>query len=162
KTAIERMIAMEDVSHLLNDLNPAQREAVAAKPQHLLVLAGAGSGKTRVLVLSIAWLVGTGQCSPYGILAVTFTNNRAAEMRRRKCASILANCCKPQHKVYGWALSMVLPTVCCAGTGNRQSSMRLLKLSIAMTNSVLLNASWLSTNLMKNVGRHAKCSGTSI
>ena len=72
-----------DVSYLLDELNSAQRDAVAAEPNNILVLAGAGSGKTRVLVQRIAWQIKTGQTSPHGVLAVTFTNKAAAEMRGR-------------------------------------------------------------------------------
>ncbi|MCV6611902.1 MAG: DNA helicase II [Amphritea sp.] len=72
-----------DVSHLLDSLNEAQREAVSAPACNMLVLAGAGSGKTRVLVHRIAWLIQTEGMSPYSIMAVTFTNKAAREMRGR-------------------------------------------------------------------------------
>ena len=77
-----------DVSHVLNSLNESQRDAVGAPPSNLLILAGAGSGKTRVLVHRIAWHIATGETNPQGILAVTFTNKAAAEMRSR-IASLL-------------------------------------------------------------------------
>lgn len=72
-----------DISHILNPLNDRQRQAVTADASNLLVLAGAGSGKTRVLVHRIAWLIATEGLSPHGILAVTFTNKAANEMRLR-------------------------------------------------------------------------------
>jgi len=72
-----------DVSELLDSLNDKQREVVGAPQQNMLVLAGAGSGKTRVLVQRIAWLMQVEQVPSHSILAVTFTNKAAAEMRAR-------------------------------------------------------------------------------
>lgn len=72
-----------DVSHIIDDLNDAQRDAVTAPPGNTLVLAGAGSGKTRVLVHRIAWMIQVEGLSPWGVLAVTFTNKAAREMKQR-------------------------------------------------------------------------------
>lgn len=85
-------------SDLLANLNPEQREAVTLPPvaenghaQSALILAGAGSGKTRVLTTRIAWLIQTGQVSPIGVLAVTFTNKAAKEMMMRLSAMLPIN-----------------------------------------------------------------------
>ena len=72
-----------DVTSILAKLNSAQEEAVTSDKKHLLVLAGAGSGKTRVLVHRIAWKIQVENASPYSILAVTFTNKASKEMRER-------------------------------------------------------------------------------
>ena len=71
------------MADLLASLNPEQTQAVTLPPQHALILAGAGSGKTRVLTTRIAWLVETGQLDPHAVLAVTFTNKAAKEMLAR-------------------------------------------------------------------------------
>lgn len=76
------------MSDLLANLNPEQLQAVTLPPQHALILAGAGSGKTRVLTTRIAWLVQTGQVDPQGVLAVTFTNKAAKELLARLSAML--------------------------------------------------------------------------
>ncbi|MFM7123270.1 MAG: UvrD-helicase domain-containing protein, partial [Fluviibacter sp.] len=76
---------------MLNGLNEPQRQAVCLPAEHGLILAGAGSGKTRVLTTRIAWLMQTGQVSPQGILAVTFTNKAAREMLTRLSAMVPIN-----------------------------------------------------------------------
>ncbi|MEQ9568078.1 MAG: UvrD-helicase domain-containing protein, partial [Pseudomonadales bacterium] len=72
-----------DITPILDGLNEPQRTAVTSDAKHLLVLAGAGSGKTRVLVHRMAWVIDVMGQSPHGILAVTFTNKAAREMRGR-------------------------------------------------------------------------------
>ncbi|NYT82991.1 UvrD-helicase domain-containing protein [Alcaligenaceae bacterium] len=76
---------------MLDKLNPQQQAAVTLPPAHALVLAGAGSGKTRVLTTRMAWLIQTSQASPYGLMAVTFTNKSAREMLTRLSALLPIN-----------------------------------------------------------------------
>ena len=78
-------------ANLLDGLNPEQLAAVTLPHQSALILAGAGSGKTRVLTTRIAWLIQTGQVSPLGLLAVTFTNKAAKEMLTRLTAMLPIN-----------------------------------------------------------------------
>ncbi|MXP67650.1 DNA helicase II [Pantoea sp. Aalb] len=84
------------VNELIKNLNNKQREAVMAPRRNILVLAGAGSGKTRVLAYRIAWLLSVEHCSPYSIMAVTFTNKAAEEMRKR------INCLIGNNKIGMW------------------------------------------------------------
>ena len=79
------------MSDLLANLNPEQLAAVTLPPQHALILAGAGSGKTRVLTTRIAWLISTGQVGPHGVLAVTFTNKASKEMLARLSSMLPIN-----------------------------------------------------------------------
>jgi DNA helicase-2/ATP-dependent DNA helicase PcrA len=79
------------MSNPLGGLNPPQLAAVTLPPQHALILAGAGSGKTRVLTTRLAWLIQTGQTGPHGVLAVTFTNKAAKEMLARLSAMLPIN-----------------------------------------------------------------------
>ena len=79
------------MSDLLANLNVPQLQAVTLPPVHALILAGAGSGKTRVLTTRIAWLMSTGQVGPHGVLAVTFTNKAAREMIARLSALVPIN-----------------------------------------------------------------------
>ena len=73
---------------MIGQLNPEQLAAVTTSEQHTLVLAGAGSGKTKVLTTRMAWLIQNGKVSPYGVLAVTFTNKAAREMLTRLTAML--------------------------------------------------------------------------
>jgi DNA helicase II / ATP-dependent DNA helicase PcrA len=82
---------VESSSPLLANLNPEQRAAVTLPNEHALILAGAGSGKTRVLTTRIAWLLSTSQVSPGGVMAVTFTNKAAKEMMVRLQAMLPVN-----------------------------------------------------------------------
>jgi DNA helicase-2/ATP-dependent DNA helicase PcrA len=82
---------VEATSPLLQNLNAEQRAAVTLPNEHALILAGAGSGKTRVLTTRIAWLLSTGQVSPGGVMAVTFTNKAAKEMMTRLSAMLPVN-----------------------------------------------------------------------
>ena len=86
--AFESDTAVAPASPLLHNLNPEQLAAVTLPARPALILAGAGSGKTRVLTTRIAWLIQTGQLSPGGVMAVTFTNKAAKEMLTRLAAML--------------------------------------------------------------------------
>jgi DNA helicase II / ATP-dependent DNA helicase PcrA len=83
--------SLHNAGGLLNNLNPEQLAAVTLPNGHALILAGAGSGKTRVLTTRIAWLLQTGQITPGGVMAVTFTNKAAKEMMTRLTAMLPVN-----------------------------------------------------------------------
>ncbi|MEN9383166.1 MAG: hypothetical protein RL323_309 [Pseudomonadota bacterium] len=85
------LVGDSSASPLLQSLNPEQLAAVTLPPEHALILAGAGSGKTRVLTTRIAWLLSTGQVTPGGVMAVTFTNKAAKEMLTRLQAMLPVN-----------------------------------------------------------------------
>ena len=72
-----------DVSEIFENLNEPQRNSVTSESKNLLVLAGAGSGKTRVIAHRVAWLIKAKNVNPHSILTVTFTNKAASEMRLR-------------------------------------------------------------------------------
>jgi DNA helicase-2/ATP-dependent DNA helicase PcrA len=87
------MMAPTMSPEFLSGLNERQLEAVTLPHQSALILAGAGSGKTRVLTTRVAWLISTGQVSPSGLIAVTFTNKAAKEMLTRISAMLPVNTC---------------------------------------------------------------------
>ena len=105
-------ISPMDVTSILNNLNPAQEEAVTSDKQHLLVLAGAGSGKTRVLVHRIAWKIQVENISP-----TAFSPSPLPTRPPGRCASASMSCWGCPCAVCGWAPSTALPIACSRPTG---------------------------------------------
>ena len=102
----------------LDNLNPAQRDAVKAVDGPVLVLAGAGTGKTRVLTTRLGHLLTTGLAYPSQILSVTFTNKAALEMKRRVSDMLGGQPVEGWWKAGGWVHSMRWPHACCAAMRN--------------------------------------------
>ena len=145
------------MSSLLSALNPEQLEAVSLPHQSVLVLAGAGSGKTRVLTTRIAHLIQSGEVSPHGILAVTFTNKAAKEMLVRISSMLPIN-----------TRGMWVGTF--HGLCNRMLRAHYQDAGLPQAFQILDNADQLGAikRILKNLGaddekfRPAKCSGSSI
>ena len=143
--------------YLLNSLNDAQREAVAAPLGHLLVLAGAGTGKTRVLVHRIAWLIQVEGAAPHSILAVTFTNKAAARDARPHRA--VARHQPGRH--CGSAPSTASPTACCARTGSDAGLPQNFQILDSDDQQRLIKRIMRELDLDEARGRRARCSGSS-
>ena len=111
------------VSHPRWSERSAARSGHAA-PGNLLIVAGAGSGKTRVLVHRVAWLIEAEDVSPHGVLAVTFTNKAASEMRHRTEALL-----RMPGRACGWARFTASRIDCCARTGAKRSCRRASRFS---------------------------------
>jgi phage terminase large subunit-like protein len=111
-----------DVSELLEALNDKQRDVVAAPLQNMLVLAGAGSGKTRVLVQRIAWLMKVEKSSAHSILAVTFTNKALLRCEVGLSKPLVVMC-----MVCGWGLFMASRTDYCVCTFKKQNFLKVFK-----------------------------------
>ena len=127
---------MQNLMSLVESLNPMQRAAVELPAEHALILAGAGSGKTRVLTTRIAWILAQGMARPSQILAVTFTNKAAKEMQDRLEALVTADI-----RAMWVGTFHGLRTACCAITPKKQGSPRLSKSWIPRINCLLLSAS---------------------
>ena len=122
--------------NLLQNLNEQQLAAVTLPNQSALILAGAGSGKTRVLTTRIAWLIQTGQLSPQGVLAVTFTNKAAKEMLTR----LVGDAADQRRAACGSAPSTGCATACCARITATPGCRRRSRSSIPPTNSARSSA----------------------